>query len=82
MRTFRDEDASIEKVLHYWPLILVLFAGIGAYLKLSYTVDSLWSQADQRQKNLDEQREKRSSEMEAIRTRLTHLEDAMPKVSR
>ena len=77
MRRFRDEDASVEKILHYWPLIVVLFAGVGAYFKLSNTVDNLQAQADQRQKNLDTQREKRSEEMELVRTRLTRLEDAV-----
>lgn len=84
MRHVRDEDASIGKLVQYWPLLVVLFSGVAAYLKLSYTVDNLQMQADQRQKNLDTQREKRTEEMETIRTRLTHLEDinALSKVSR
>lgn len=75
MRRVRDEDASIGKLVQYWPLLVVLFSGVAAYLKLSYTVDNLQTQADQRQRNIDAQRDKRTEEMELIRTRLTHLED-------
>lgn len=74
MRRFRDEDAAIEKVIHYWPLAIVLFTGLAGYLKLSFTVDQLAAKGEQREKNVDEQRERRSSEMEGIRTRLTKLE--------
>lgn len=79
MRHVRDEDASIGRLVQYWPLIVALFMGIAGYLKISYTVENLQSQADSRQKTLDTQREKRSEEMELIRTRLTKLEDFLKR---
>lgn len=75
MRLVRQEDASIGKLIQYWPLIVALFMGVAAYLKLSFTVDQYAAKADEREKKIDTQRESRTQEMEAIRMRLTHLED-------
>jgi len=71
----RDENASFGKLVQFWPLIMVVGAGVAGYLKLSFTVDQLASQSEQRAKSIDVQRDIRNSEMENIRIRLTKLED-------
>lgn len=71
----KDGEASLGKLVQYWPLVAAMGLGAMGYLKLSFTVDQLSVQADTKSKSLDAQREKRSEEMELVRTRITKLED-------
>lgn len=65
---------GIESVLRFWPILVAIFMCVAGYIRLNVQMEQYADQASGWKNRTDSQREHRSAEMEAVRTRLTRLE--------